>query len=123
MNEGRTDKRLARLMRATLIVSSGGSYDLLIQNVSEHGVGGRFTGARLSHGDRIVIEIPTLGRFHGVVRWQSDTRIGLLLDEELDAEHILFTSGTMTRKKEPYQVPDRAIPVATTWRPGFDKDK
>ena len=123
MNEGRATNRLARLLRGSVLMPSGQRHNLLIQNVSRHGIGGRFTGQRLAAGDAVTVEIANIGTFRGRVQWQSETRIGLCLDDELDVEDIRFRNGKLIDGKgEGYQVPHRAMPVRSTWRPGFGKD-
>lgn len=120
MEEVRTDKRSARLLRGTLVSASGESHDLLIKNISLHGIGGRFSGTGVSEGEAVKLIIPNIGTFDATVRWLRKGGVGLHLVQEINPDTTLFhNSRPVTETTTPYHVPDRFQPSLSTYRPGF----
>ncbi len=122
MTEDRTSQRFSRLIRGMMEVPSEKSYEILIQNVSEHGIGARFSEEHLIAGTPVTVEIIGKDEYHGTVRWQKAGRIGIELTEELDPNSILFENDHLTAKQDgKYQVAIRFRPTTSTYRPGFGK--
>lgn len=122
MAEARSNHRFARLLKGSLAFPHEAQHDVLIYNISEHGVGVKYAGQVPAIGTSVEISIPVLGHFHGTLRWHANNRIGIQLIETLKPEQIQFDGGELhTRDEHKYKVASRFQPVTTTYRPGFGK--
>lgn len=120
MNEARLDKRSARLLRGAIVATGGERLDLLIKNISHHGVGGRFSGSGLAVGESVQVELPGIGLFDASVRWIRKEAVGLHVEQLIDPETTLFRNNHLINQPtHPYHVPDRFQPSQTAYRPGF----
>ncbi|TNE45620.1 MAG: PilZ domain-containing protein [Sphingomonadales bacterium] len=120
MKEVRADKRSARLLRGSLRCADGKSFDIIIHNLSTHGIGARLSNQVPVKGPAVQVDIPTMGKFHGTIRWQANGRIGIRVTETLDPKDIHLGKGPLNAK-EKYIVASRFQPVTSTYRPGFGK--
>lgn len=120
MEEIRRDHRSPRLLRGALESASGKRHDLLIKNISRHGLGAKFSGHEVKQGEHVVVDLPKIGRLTGTVQWVRGGGIGLKITEEIDPSLLLFENNTLAPPKPgPYRVADRFQPVTSTYRPGF----
>lgn len=122
MDEARSNQRSSRLVRGSMTGPDDMCREILIHNVSCHGIGAKFSGGGVKPGDKVLLDLPTLGNFHGTVRWLRDGRIGIELEEPLSPEAIKFHNEQLSAKKDTaYKVPERFKPMTNPWRPGFGK--
>lgn len=116
-------KRSSRIVRGTLIAPSGRECDVLIRNVSSHGLGAKAANIDLSIGDQVTLQLPNIGRIIGIVRWAANGAFGIETSKELHEDLLLF-SGVESRimpKAEAYNVPRTFEPLTDTRRPGFGR--
>ena len=122
MTDNRASQRSSRLMRGVMELPDEKSHDILIRNISSHGIGAKFSGEMLQVGTPVTVEITTLGEFSGTIRWHNEGRIGIELAEELDPAAVHFGSERLNaQENRKYEVAIRFQPVTTTYRPGFGK--
>jgi len=117
-------RRSSRIIRGTLITPSGHECELLIRNVSSHGLGAK-TAAQidLKIGDDVIVQLPNVGRIAGTVRWIGNGSFGIETSKEIDADLLLFGGDerSLVPKTEAYNVPEAFQPTTDTRRPGFGK--
>lgn len=113
-------ERHARIIRARFALKSGLGGDMLIQNISDWGIGARCTSPHIFPGDAIDIDLPLLGTVAAVVRWVHDGRIGVRFVEAVDVNRLRFhTKGTLLCSPEKFSVAHQFEPDVRTYRPGL----
>lgn len=105
---------------------AGEQYELLVKNISCHGLGGKFTGSKVKVGDRVIVKVPKLDLLHGTVQWLAGGAIGIRVEEEIDPNILLFESDPSSfvppsAQPEPFRVAERFQPVRSIHRPGFGR--
>ncbi|MDF0541980.1 PilZ domain-containing protein [Sphingobium sp. H39-3-25] len=114
--------RVAMLAKAQLSKGAGHTSQVLVRNVSRQGLAIKCTTVSLAAGDVVTIDLPPIGRMHGIVRWVRNDVAGIRLDQEIDPAQLLFGSReSIGTKAEPFRVHDRFQPEKNIYRPGFHK--
>lgn len=116
-------RRSSRIVRGTLIAPSGRECDVLIRNVSSHGLGAKAANIDLNIGDQVTVQLPNIGRIIGIVRWAGNGAFGIETSEELHADLLLFSGAEsgIIPKAEGYSVPRTFEPQTDPRRPGFGR--
>jgi len=84
------ERRLTRAIRARLYPALGTPLDMLIKSISRRGLGGRVEGVGLTVGERVVVELPYLGRVRCTVRWMKKREVGVESDRDIDLRAFRF---------------------------------
>lgn len=98
--------RVLRMLPAVLTVPNG-AVDILIVNVSTRGVGLKLGKVQARQGQHLELWSNELGVLRGTVRWRRGEFCGLLLDEPLAAEYILFSARSNAPVKPSVSILDR----------------
>ena len=116
-------RRSSRIVRGTLITSSGRECDVLIRNVSSHGLGVKAADLDLKIGDQVAVQLPNVGRMTGTVRWAENGAFGIETSEEIHADLLLFggDENRIVPKAEVYSTPKSHAPLTDSRRPGFGR--
>lgn len=80
--------RLRKLLRALLRDSRGREIEVLVRNVSTHGLGATTKDTPPRLGEQINIDLAPLGLVAGEVRWAKGNGFGLALDHPIDVETL-----------------------------------
>lgn len=117
------EQRLSRIIRAMLITPDGREHELLIRNVSSHGLGAKAADVVVRAGDQVVVQLPNVGRITGTVRWAKVGAFGLYTAEEINTDLLFFRGEDrpILAKSDAFRPP---VSVATDpRRPGFGRWK
>lgn len=115
--------RSSRIIRAVLVAPDGSEHDLLIRNVSHHGLGAKTTTILVRAGERLVMRLPNIGEVTGTVRWTRGEALGIQTDEAIDIDLLFFRGEdrAIAVKADGYRTPRSFEPDTDPRRPGFGR--
>ena len=115
--------RSSRIIRAVLVAPDGSEHDLLIRNVSHHGLGAKTTTILVQAGERLVMRLPNIGEVTGAVRWTRGEALGIQTDEAIDIDLLFFRGEDrpIAVKADGYRTPRSFEPDTDPRRPGFGR--
>ena len=88
--EPERERRVRCLLRGTMIDERNVSSEIVIRNVSRHGIGAALRqGRHLRVPQNVAISLPNDVVAWGETRWVSDQNFGILLEHELDPDTII----------------------------------
>ena len=96
--------------------------EILVRNISEHGLGARCKGAIPEEGEEVRIEMETYGKIEGVVRWVKGNLIGVALSGTLNPNMLNFADKAWDVANKPFdnsQVYGQFKPSQDFKRPGL----
>lgn len=117
------NNRSSRIIRAVLVAPDGSEHDLLIRNVSHHGLGAKIATILVRAGDRLVMRLPNIGEVTGTVRWTRGEALGIQTDEAIDIDLLFFRGEDrpIAVKADGYRTPRSFEPDTDPRRPGFGR--
>lgn len=85
------EQRRARLVRGRLRLSTGREIDVVVRNMSEHGLGLSCRTAPPLTGEAVTIALPGHKDLDGVVRWVRNTSFGVELTGAVNPDDLAAT--------------------------------
>jgi hypothetical protein len=119
IEQKRSDARQRRLLKAHMLHPRFGRVDILVRDVSAHGIGGKCDFDLLT-GESVTICLPSRPPITGRVAWSAKRAFGIQLDQNIDP---LVVRSSSESAAQPYQVPDSAQPTGDFKRPGFGRHR
>ena len=116
------EARPARLVHASIRSDRVPETDVLIRNISRHGIGAKARLDQLQVGDTVFIRLGPINEVAGTVRWIRGDRFGVQLHNELNPDSFNFAGSDWTSLNRPYErghVYDQFRPTQRAWRPGI----
>ena len=84
------EKRMRCLLRGTMVDERNIATEIVIRNVSRHGIGAAIRqGRQLRVPQNVAISLPNDVIAWGETRWISEQNFGVLLEHEIDADRII----------------------------------
>jgi len=119
IEQKRTDARQRRLLKAHMLHPRHGRIDILVRDVSAHGIGGK-CDRDLMAGEAVTICLPAHHPVSGRIAWCARRAFGVQLDGGIDP--VLVRSASESAS-QPYQPPESAMPAGDFKRPGFGRNR
>lgn len=106
-----------------LVAPDGSEHDLLIRNVSRHGLGAKMAAVALRIGEQVTVRLPNIGTVIGTVRWTKPGAFGMETAEAIDLDLLFFRGDdrAIAVKAEGYRAPRSFEPTTDHRRPGFGR--
>ena len=86
--------RCGKLIKGHLVAAEGAVVDVMIRNLSAHGMGGYVRGQAPREGTTVQIVIEKVGTFTGTVRWRRGHTFGFQCDDEIDVAAVATSLRT-----------------------------
>lgn len=118
VEQKRADARQRRLIKAHMIHRRHGKIDILIRDVSAHGLGGK-CDLDLIAGEAVTICLPAHDPVPGRIAWCAKRAFGVQLDDGIDPALVRRPQST----SQPYQAPEGSQPAGDFKRPGFGRNR
>lgn len=83
----RVDRR-GKLIKGHLIAAEGSVTEVMIRNLSAHGIGGYVRGRVPREGTQVQIAMDRIGTFTGTVRWCRGHAFGVECDTAIDVDAV-----------------------------------
>ena len=116
------EQRERRLIRAELQSERLPPHDILIRNISAHGIGAASrTGNPPSLGERVWVRLPDGQTIAGVIRWVSAQDFGIALDAAIPLPELFASLQKLKQNAvagASFEVKSRHR--VTTWRPNAE---
>ena len=99
------DERRGKLIKGRMIVTEGSVTEVMIRNLSLHGMGGYVRGHAPKEGAQVQIAIERIGTVNGTIRWRRAHTFGFQCDTEID---VAAVSAALRAQYE--------APVVSNWQ-------
>lgn len=114
----RLHERQRRLLKARMRHPRLGEIDILVRDVSEHGLGGRCE-SELTVGESVVIALPDCAPAVGQIAWRKGQAFGVKLDTPINPATVKSPAPSGRPLEASYQAPAAFRPSGDMKRPGF----
>ena len=118
VTQDRKRERLRRLLKARMVHPRHGEIDILVRDVSEHGVGGK-CAHDVKIGEIVTIHLPASHAAQGRVAWRRGEGFGVELTGPIEPGAVKPPADQAANMS--YLVPDRFKPSDSIKRPGFGR--
>ena len=112
------EARERRMIRGQLRCERLGTIDVLIRNVSSHGLGATCRCLPPMPGEAVMVRMPDAQVISGTVRWVEDQSFGIVLDEPFDIAALnsaLQQMKAIAEKNARWEVKGKH--KVSTWQP------
>lgn len=116
-SQKRLDERRRRLLKAHMTHPRHGEIEILVRDVSKHGIGGKCDYDLLA-GEAVTITLPSRSPVTGRIAWRTGLAFGVRLDSSIDPGGVRTSSELAAPA---YQVPEHFQPAGDFKRPGFGR--
>lgn len=116
------EQRVGKMFLARLHSVRLADQEIMIRNISEHGLGARCKGAVPEPGEEVRIEMEVYGNVEGVVRWAKGNLIGVALSTGINPNLLNFADKAWDVANKPFdnsQVYTQFKPERDFRRPGL----
>ena len=116
------EPRVGKMFLARLHSARISDAEILVRNISEHGLGARCKGAIPAEGEEIRIQMEAYGTVEGIVRWVKGNIIGVQLTGTLNPDLLNFADKAWDVANKPFdnsQVYGQFKPSQDFKRPGL----
>lgn len=96
------EERTGKMFLARLHACGIQGQEIIIRNISVHGIGARSKGAMPQQDETVRIEMEVYGTVEGVVRWIKGNLFGVQLTSELNPELLNFAGKAWDVANKPF---------------------
>ena len=116
------EPRVGKMILAQMHSARLPEHDVVIRNVSRHGLCIRSKADLPLAGEKVTITLQAFGEYQGVIRWVHRTNFGVRLNGELDPTKFQFAGKSWdiaNRAVDQGHVLEHFKAVANTYRPAL----
>ncbi|MEY4271028.1 MAG: hypothetical protein RLZZ58_2244 [Pseudomonadota bacterium] len=101
-NGSTREARTSRLLKASVHCARLGTFDVVVRNISEHGIGGK-TPRDFSRDEAVMVTLCGMDPVPGVVRWAWDGKFGIQTLTPIPLPEIQSAHGGHLPSSDAYQ--------------------